>query len=142
LSFVLILSLVVSFDLDLKLNHAFESISRLLRAQPSRTILCRADFARMAAEYKRKCAQLHSSRCLKCWLHTNGKTPLHIAAGNGYVWGVKVLLESSADPSIKDKVDRSAAEYTKQRGKLDARDKGKRERMECVVALDSRVIFI
>jgi len=32
LPFVLILSLVVSFDLDLKLNYAIESISRLLRA--------------------------------------------------------------------------------------------------------------
>jgi len=96
----------------------------------------------MAAEYKRKCAQLHSSRCLKCWLHTTGKTPWHIAAGNGYVWGVKALLESSADPPIKDKVDRSAAEYNKQRGKLDARDKGKRERKECVVAIDNCAISI
>ena len=33
LPFVFILSLVVSFELDLKLNHAFESISRLLQAQ-------------------------------------------------------------------------------------------------------------
>jgi len=32
LPFVFILSLAVSFDLDLKLNKAFESISRLLRA--------------------------------------------------------------------------------------------------------------
>jgi len=37
LPLALILSLVVSFDLDLKLNYAFESISHLLRAhQPPR----------------------------------------------------------------------------------------------------------
>ena len=70
---------------------------------------------------------------------STGKTPLHIAAGNGYVWGVKALLESGADPSIKDKVDRSAAEYAKQRGKLDASDRKKRERMECVVAIENRM---
>ena len=33
LPFLLILSLVVSFDMDLKLNYAFKSISRLLRAR-------------------------------------------------------------------------------------------------------------
>jgi len=39
LPFVLILLLVVSFDLDLKLNHAFESISHLLRAHRPPCIL-------------------------------------------------------------------------------------------------------
>ena len=39
LPFVLILSLVVSFDLDLKLNNAFESIPRFLRAHRPPCIL-------------------------------------------------------------------------------------------------------
>ena len=39
LPFVLILSLVVSFDLDLKLNNAIESISRLLWAHGPLCIL-------------------------------------------------------------------------------------------------------
>jgi len=39
--FVLILSLVVSFGLDLKPNYAFESISRLLRAHRPPCILHR-----------------------------------------------------------------------------------------------------
>jgi len=39
LAIALILSLVVSFDLDLKLNYAFKSIPRLLRAHKPPCIL-------------------------------------------------------------------------------------------------------
>jgi hypothetical protein len=45
-----------------------------------------------------------------------GKTPLHVAAGIGYEWGVKELLDANADPSIKDKQNRSAFEYAEQKG--------------------------
>ena len=49
---------------------------------------------------------------------STGKTPLHVAAGTGYEWGVKVLLDANADPSIKDNKDRSVVEYAEQQGKL------------------------
>jgi ankyrin repeat protein len=48
---------------------------------------------------------------------STGKTPLHVAAGIGYDWGVKALLDANADPSIKDKMNRSVVEYAEQKGK-------------------------
>jgi hypothetical protein len=42
---------------------------------------------------------------------------LHVAAGIGYDWGVKALLDANADPSIKDKMNRSVVEYAEQKGK-------------------------
>ena len=48
---------------------------------------------------------------------STGKTPLHVAAGIGYEWGVKALLDANADPSIKDKQNRSAVEYAEQKEK-------------------------
>ena len=47
---------------------------------------------------------------------STGKTPLHVAAGIGYEWGVKALLDANADPSIKDKMNRSVVEYAEQNG--------------------------
>jgi ankyrin repeat protein len=49
---------------------------------------------------------------------STGKTPMHVAAGIGYEWGVKALLDANADPSIKDKMNRSVVEYAEQKGKL------------------------
>jgi ankyrin repeat protein len=49
---------------------------------------------------------------------SKGKTPLHVAAGIGYEWGVKALLDANADPTIKDKMNRSVVEYAEQKGKL------------------------
>ncbi len=43
---------------------------------------------------------------------------MHVAAGIGYDWGVKALLDANADPSIKDKMNRSVLEYAEQKGKL------------------------
>ncbi len=42
---------------------------------------------------------------------------MHVAAGIGYEWGVKALLNANADPSIKDKMDRSVVEYAEQKRK-------------------------
>jgi hypothetical protein len=42
---------------------------------------------------------------------------MHVAAGIGYDWGVKALLDAHADPSIKDKMDRSVVEYAEQKKK-------------------------
>jgi cold shock CspA family protein len=47
---------------------------------------------------------------------STGKTPMHVAAGIGYEWGVKALLDANADPSIKDKMDRSVLEYAEKKG--------------------------
>jgi ankyrin repeat protein len=47
---------------------------------------------------------------------STGKTPMHVAAGIGYDWGVKALLDANADPSIKDKMNRSVVEYAEQKG--------------------------
>ena len=47
---------------------------------------------------------------------SKGKTPLHVAAGIGYEWGVKALLDANADPSMKDKMNRSVVEYAEQKG--------------------------
>ncbi len=41
---------------------------------------------------------------------------MHVAAGIGYDWGVKALLDANADPSIKDKMNRSVVEYAEQKG--------------------------
>ena len=49
---------------------------------------------------------------------STGKTPLHVAAGIGYEWGVKALLDANADPNLKDKNNRSVVEYAKEKGKL------------------------
>ena len=43
---------------------------------------------------------------------------MHVAAGIGYEWGVKALLDANADPSIKDKMNRSVVEYANEKGKL------------------------
>jgi signal recognition particle protein len=48
---------------------------------------------------------------------SQGKTPLHVAAGIGYDWGVKALLDANADPSIKDNSDRSVVAYAEQKNK-------------------------
>ncbi len=47
---------------------------------------------------------------------STGKTPLHVAAGIGYEWGVKVLLDAHADPTIKDKMNRSVFQYANEKG--------------------------
>jgi ankyrin repeat protein len=49
---------------------------------------------------------------------STGKTPLHVAAGIGYEWGVKALLDANADPFIKDKMNRSVVEYAEQKGNV------------------------
>jgi hypothetical protein len=41
---------------------------------------------------------------------------MHVAAGIGYDWGVKALLDANADPYVKDKMNRSAVEYAEQKG--------------------------
>ena len=48
---------------------------------------------------------------------SEGKTPMHVAAGIGYEWGVKALLDANADPTIKDKMNRSVVEYERLQGK-------------------------
>ncbi len=53
--------------------------------------------------------------------HPTGKTPMHVAAGIGYEWGVNALLDANADPSIKDKNNRSVVEYANEKGKLSPR---------------------
>ena len=44
---------------------------------------------------------------------------MHVAlfsgAGNGYVWGVRTLLDANADPSILDKSQRSVLDYAKEK---------------------------
>jgi ankyrin repeat protein len=47
---------------------------------------------------------------------SEGKTPLHVAAGIGYEWGVKALLDADAKVDIKDKMDRSVIKYAEQKG--------------------------
>jgi hypothetical protein len=47
---------------------------------------------------------------------STGKTPLHVAAGIGYEWGVQALLDANADPTMKDKMNRSVVEYAVQKG--------------------------
>ena len=46
---------------------------------------------------------------------------MHVAlfsgAGNGYVWGVRTLLDANADPSILDKSQRSVLDYAKNRSR-------------------------
>jgi len=48
-----------------------------------------------------------------------GKTPLHVAAGSGYIWGVRRLLEANADPATMDKNQRSVLQYAKEKGQKD-----------------------
>ena len=46
---------------------------------------------------------------------SQGKTPLHIAAGTGYPDSVTALLKANADTAVKDKMGRSALEYAQQK---------------------------
>jgi hypothetical protein len=47
---------------------------------------------------------------------SEGKTPMHVAAGIGFEWGVKALLDADAKVDIKDKMDRSVIKYAEQKG--------------------------
>jgi hypothetical protein len=42
---------------------------------------------------------------------------MHVAAGIGYEWGVKALLDANAKLDIKDKMNRSVVEYAEQKKK-------------------------
>ena len=59
---------------------------------------------------------------------SQGKTPLHIAVGAGYLEGVKALLSAGANPGAEDSLGRSVIEYAKQK-----------KQMQCVHAIQEYI---